>query len=178
MRCKNWQVISFAVALLIGAVGGPAGAADTGTSKHVAIIDDANVIDDYATNDRSLLGSFDYVGRWQHVRGKFDGRSNGTSTRSTRRGDVAILSFTGTRIRIFGVRGPSGGRAGIGLDRSSPAGGPRIDFYAPRLETHVLIYESPVLPTGMHTLTVLVWGTRDAGGHYYYVNIDGAEVES
>jgi hypothetical protein len=176
MRCTNWQLVSFAAALAFG-VHGRAAAADVNPPKHVAIIDDANVIDDYASDDKTLLGSFDYLGRWQHVRGRFDGRSNGTSTRSTRRGDVAILSFNGTRIRIFGVRGPSGGRARVGLDQASTRG-PRVDFYAAQLEPHALVYESPVLPAGMHTLTIVVLGTRDVGGRYYYVNIDDAEVES
>jgi hypothetical protein len=147
----------------------PAAADVAGTPPHVTIVDDAMV-------GRALLGRFDYVGSWQHVHGKHDGRSNGTSTRSTHVGDVAIFRFTGTRVRIYGVRGPSGGRGGIALDESSTGGRP-IEFYAPRLEPHVLVYESPVLPAGVHTVSIAVWGTRDRHGHFYYVNIDGAEFE-
>ncbi len=133
------------------------------------------MVDD-AVSGKALLGRFDYVGSWQHVHGKHDGRSNGTSTRSTRTSDVAIFRFTGTRVRIYGVRGPSGGRAGIALDEASTGGRP-VDFYAPRLEPHSLIYQSPVLSSGVHTVSIVVWGTRDERGRFYYVNIDGAEYE-
>lgn len=133
------------------------------------------VIDDDVTG-KAMLGTFDYIGKWQHVRGKFDGRTDGTSTRSTHTGDVAVLSFSGTRVRLFGIVGPSGGRAGIALDQTSTGGRP-VEFYAPKIRTHALIYQSPVLPAGVHTVTLAVWGTRDAKGRYYYVNIDGAEVD-
>jgi len=135
----------------------------------VAVIDDAS-------DGEALLGRFDYVGRWQHVRGKFDGRSNGTSTRSTHTGDVAIVRFEGTRIRLYGVRGPSGGRAGIALDLEST--GKPVDFYAPAVEPHALIYTSPELLPGVHTLSLVVWGLRDEHARFYYVNIDTAEIES
>ena len=105
-----------AAAAIATRAAAPATAADVwGTSAHITVVDDAMV-------GKALLGRFDYVGSWQHVRGKHDGRSNGTSTRSTHTGDVAIFRFTGTRVRIYGVRGPSGGRAGIALDESSTGG--------------------------------------------------------
>jgi hypothetical protein len=165
MPCTNWPVISLAAAFGLAAM---AGAGVAGTPRVIAV-DDAVV-------GKALLGRFDYVGSWQHVSVKHDGRSNGTSTRSTHIGDVAIFRFTGTRVRIYGVRGRSGGRAGIALDEASTGGRP-VDFYAPQLEPHALIYESPRLPAGLHTVSIAVWGTRDARGRYYYVNIDGAEFE-
>jgi hypothetical protein len=167
MRCTNWQIISFAAAGLIASMS-PVAAAPA-QSKHVAVIDDAQT-------GEALLGHFDYVGSWQHVSGKRDGRTNGTSTRSTHTGDVAILAFSGTRVRLYGVCGPSGGRAGVSLDKESTGGRP-IDFYAPHVETHMLVYQSPVLAEGVHTVSIAVWGTRNEHGRYYYVNIDGAEVD-
>jgi hypothetical protein len=166
MQCKNSPVIS---ALLLAAgialLSGSAAAA----LPHVTAVDDA-------VRGKALLDHFDYVGSWQHVRGKHDGRTDGTSTRSTHTGDVAIFRFSGTRVRIYGVRGPSGGRAGIALDEASTGGRP-VDFYAPRVEPHSLIYQSPILAPGVHTVSIVVWGTRNERGHYYYVNIDGAEFE-
>ncbi len=169
MRCISSRIVKRTIVaaglwLLV-----TSGAAPADPPRHVLVIDDATV-------GKALLGRFDYIGSWQHLRGKHDGRSNGTSTRSTHTGDVAVLSFTGTRVRIYGVRGPSGGRAGISLDEASTGGGP-VEFYAPRVTPHALIYGSPTLAAGVHTVTVVVWGTRNARGHYYYVNIDGAEVD-
>jgi hypothetical protein len=159
-----------AAAVIASDAAAPGAAADVAGTPHVTVVDDAMV-------GKALLGRFDYVGSWQHVRGKQDGRSNGTSTRSTHTGDVAIFRFTGTRVRIYGVRGRSGGRAGIALDEASTGGRP-VEFYAPLLEPHVLVYESPVLPAGVHTVSIAVWGTRDQHGRFYYVNVDGAEFES
>lgn len=167
MRCGSSPTISAAILalFLLGAATTAAPAA-----PRVTFIDDSVV-------GEALLGHFDYVGSWQCVRGKHDGRSDGTSTRSTHTSDVAIFRFVGTRVRIFGVLGPSGGRAGIALDEKSTTVGP-VDFYAPRLRTDALVYQSPVLPYGMHTVSIVVWGTRDVRGRFYYVNIDGAQVES
>lgn len=169
MQCTNWQIAKIAATLSVLATLGvaPDSAADR---RHTVIIDDA-------VTGKALLGRFDYVGRWQHVSGKNDGRSNGTSTRSTHTGDVAILGFSGTRVRLYGIRGPSGGRAGIALDETSTGGRP-VDFYTPRIETHALIYESPVLKAGVHTVSLAVWGTRNEHGRFYYVNVDGAEVDN
>ena len=175
MQCINSRAIKTAAACALAAAIGAATvagsiAAEPNGNRNVLVIDDAIV-------GKAMLGRFDYIGSWQHVHGKHDGRTNGTSTRSTHTGDVAILSFTGTRIRVFGIRGPSGGRAGVALDEASTGGRP-VDFYAAKQQTHALIYQSPVLPSGVHTLSIVVWGTRNEHGHYYYVNIDGAEVES
>jgi hypothetical protein len=166
MPCRSSPVISAAALALV--LLGAAAAAPAAT--HVTFIDDAVV-------GKALLGHFDYVGSWQHVRGKRDGRSDGTSTRSTHTSDVAIFRFVGTRVRIYGVLGPSGGRAGIALDEKSTGVGP-VEFYAPRLRTNALVYQSPVLPYGMHDVSIVVWGTRDPRGRFYYVNIDGAVVDS
>jgi len=158
---------ALAVALASIALGRAPAAA---SAPHVSVIDDA-------VTGKAMLGRFEYVGHWQRVSGKHDGRTNGTSTRSTRVSDVAILRFSGTRARIYGVVGPSGGQAGIALDGNSTGGKP-VDFYAPHLRPHALIYQSPILPAGVHTIAIAVWGTRDERGHFYYVNIDGAEIES
>ncbi len=173
MQCTSWPVIrpsAFAATVagvtLLGVTTGGAGAQ---SAKEILVVDDA-------LTGKAVLGRFDYVGKWQHVHDKHDGRSNGTSTRSTHVGDVAVFRFTGTRVRLYGVKGPSGGRAGIALDGASTGGLP-VDFYAPHVQTHVIFYQSPVLPDGVHNVSVAVWGTRNVRGHYYYVNIDGAETE-
>ncbi len=169
----SWPLINgFArfVSVALIALGGVCGLGGPVAARTSVVVDDGET-------GKALLGRFDFVGKWQLVRGKRDGRTNGTSTRSTRTGDVAVLGFSGTRVRIFGVLGPSGGRAGVSLDGASTGGTP-IDFYAPRIQTHALIYESPILPPGIHTVTLVVWGTRDERGRFYYVNIDGAEIDT
>jgi hypothetical protein len=168
MRRAN--ILTGAIAVAVAAAPAFAAAARSGPNgpTHVAVIDDA-------ADGAALPGRFEYIGTWQHVRGKFDGRSFGTSTRSTRLGDVAIVRFDGTRIRLYGVRGPSGGRAGVALDFVST--GAPVDFYAPTVTPHSLIYASGTLAPGVHTLSIAVWGLHDVRARSYYVNIDDAEVD-
>ena len=168
------QCINSAVSKITAAIG--ALTLFTVAAVHPAVAGTMLAIDDAVTG-KAMLGRFDFVGSWQRVRGKHDGRSNGTSTRSTRVGDVMILGFIGTRVRLYGIVGPSGGRAGIAVDQASTGGKP-VDFFSPRVKTHVLMYQSPVMPAGLHTVSVVVWGTRNQHGRFYYVNIDGAEVET
>jgi hypothetical protein len=128
------------------------------------------VIDDSTRGQ--FLNRFAYTGRWQHVSGYSDGRLDGTSSRSTHPGDSVVLTFEGSVVRIFGVRGPNGGDAGIGIDGKYYG---TADFYSPKKQTHALVFQSPPLAAGAHTVGVVVKG-RTASAHRAYVNIDGAQV--
>jgi hypothetical protein len=130
------------------------------------IVDGRIVVDD--ARQGSSLDQFQYVGRWEHVRDRYDGRSSGTSSRSRWESAAAILPFTGRRIYIYGVSGPNGGTALVSIDRGDRS--ERIDFASPAKVSHALVYASPPLSPGLHTLIVDVWGSK-------YVNIDGVEIE-
>ena len=119
---------------------------------------------------------FAYEGHWEHVTVRRDGRSLGTSSRSFHPGDRAVVWFSGTQIRLYGVVGPKGGYANVALD-----GNPqdeRPDFYAPAVHPGVLLYVSPMLELREHVLAITVSGVRDARGHGDYVNVDDAAVTS
>jgi hypothetical protein len=49
------------------------------------------------------------------------------------------------------------------------------DFYAPQKQTHVLVFASPPLTPGTHTLGIVVHGDPN-GSNRIYVNIDEIEV--
>jgi hypothetical protein len=103
------------------------------------------------------------------VSNRVDGRSSGTSSRSFHPGALAIVSFQGTGVKLYGVLGKKGGFADVWVDRRFA--GKRIDFYAPRVETNVLVYESPRLRYGVHTLALRVAAAREPHGGAY-ANID------
>lgn len=71
--------------------------------------------------------SFRYIGRWEHVSGLRDGRSAGTSSQSFSPSSTAELRFTGDAVRLYGVRGPKGGRAFVSIDGEPAA--KDIDFF-------------------------------------------------
>ena len=88
-------------------------------------------------------------------------------------GEVMTLPFTGSGIRLYGVRGPKQGVARILLDGESVA---EVDCYAPRVETQAVLYENTDLPWGFHDLTVEVTGRSHPDAKNCWVAIDAAMV--
>jgi hypothetical protein len=131
-------------------------------------------IDDAAIGPRAE--QFTYDGKWERVRGRKDGRSFGTSARSHHASDSATLRFKGTQVRLYGVLGKKGGFGTLLLDGALVPD--TVSFYAPRVRTNALIYTSPTLSDGMHTLVIQVGGVMEKNSRGDYVNIDGAEVLS
>jgi hypothetical protein len=128
--------------------------------------------DDAQTGPR--VGQFSYDGKWEHVRGRRDGRSFGTSARSHHASDSATFRFKGTQVRLYGVLGKKGGLGTLILDNVLVPDS--VSFYAPAVRTNALIYTSPSLSDGVHTLVIQVGGVTDKNSRGDYVNIDGAEV--
>lgn len=118
------------------------------------------------------LNHIDYTGTWEHVTGRADGRFQGTSTRSRRAGDAFVVPFDGALLHLYGVRGPNGGSAVVAIDGQYYG---TADFYAPQKQTHVLVFASPPLTSGTHTLGVVVHGDPN-GSNRIYVNVDEVEV--
>jgi len=120
----------------------------------------------------SGVGRFQFYGRWEHVRRFRDGRLFGTSSRTASLGAAVTLSFIGTAVQLYGVRGTGGGHAIITLD------GERfhdLDFYAPHKIVRAAVFTSPVLPQGLHRVTIAALGDARVPGHRSsYINISGA----
>jgi hypothetical protein len=119
-----------------------------------------------------LLNHFTYTGSWEHLSGRRDGRLQGTSSRSHDAGDSALLTFIGSSVRIYGVRGPNGGEAHVAIDGRYYG---TASFLAPQKQVHALVFASPELSPEPHAVGIVVKGDP-AGSHRAYVNIDGAEV--
>lgn len=132
--------------------------------------DRAVLVDDAQRGES--FNHFAYSGRWEHLTDRRDGRLDGTSSRSRFAGDSAVLTFIGSIVRIYGVRGPNGGEAHVAIDGRYYG---TASFEAPKKQVHVLVFASPTLSPEPHTLGIVVKGDP-AGSHRAYVNIDGAEV--
>ncbi len=123
---------------------------------------------------RDEAGQFRYVGHWEHATHHRDGRSLGTSSRSFHVGDTVTIRFLGTQIRVYGVRGPKGGHGAVTLDGQTSNASP--DFYGPSVQTGALVYASPLLAAGPHTVSIAVTGRHDPASSGGYVNVDDVAI--
>ncbi len=134
------------------------------------------VIDGRAVGNQ--LNQFFFVGHWVIVRGRNDGRLNGTSARSMVPGDFLYLGFKGIRLKVYGVLGPGGGIGILTLTNNVGQYTKELNFYAPQKRTRALMYISPELSEGqIHALTIKVSDQQPAP-HRAYVNVNYVEVEN
>jgi len=115
---------------------------------------------------------FEYIGEWRHSAANAE--TSGTNSYSSQPDDVARLRFTGSRVRFYSVTGP-----GHGIGAASVDGGPetRFDTYSPKRATGALMYQSPVLPYGSHTIDIRVADAKHPDARYTWVNVDRIEFE-
>jgi hypothetical protein len=97
----------------------------------------------------------------------------GTVSTDSTTGDTASMTFNGTQLRFYGVTAPDGGQATVSLDGHTTA---TIDFYSPAQTGDVLLWTSPVLPTGTHTFTLRVTGTSDPASSGSQIAVDDADI--
>jgi hypothetical protein len=121
------------------------------------------------------LGEACYVGHWEFVAGRSDGRYQGRSARSFTRGDSLAIPFYGSRLAIYGLTGPTGGKAELIVDSEPPV---TLDFYGPQRRTHVLVFQASHLDRGPHALMLVVSGLRNARSSGSYVNVDQVQVDA
>jgi methyl-accepting chemotaxis protein len=115
---------------------------------------------------------FEYIGEWRHSAANAE--TDGTNSYSSQPDDIARVRFTGSRVRFYSISGPGHGIGAVSVD-----GGPetRFDTYSPQRATGVLMYESPVLPHGPHTIEVRVADAKHPDARYTWVNVDRIEFE-
>jgi O-glycosyl hydrolase len=121
---------------------------------------------------------FDYSGSgWQHCSGSACGDPQdlyaGTTSWSGNAGDTVTFRFDGVQARLYGVRDSNGGIGDVSVD-----GGPstEVDFYAHSRAGNALMWQSPLLPSGSHTITLRVSGTKNPQSSGYLIALDRAEV--
>jgi hypothetical protein len=132
------------------------------------------VIDDTDTAGGGLR--VEYNGNW--ITGSQCGNTcfNGNDHYSKEVGATATYHFTGNYIAIYASLGPDHGTATFALDGESLSS--PLSYYDEVRVGEQLIYLSPKLEDGEHTLTITVTGDGPAGATDTYVTIDRAEVYS
>ncbi len=123
-------------------------------------------IDDSTTGTGS--NQFSYVGGyWYHSGAGCPGPNcsssypsyNNTSSWDSQVNEYVTLSFTGVRIKLYGVIDPMYGIGAVSIDGGAETS---VDFYASTHEGDQLLWTSPTLSAGTHTFKLRVTGNHNA----------------
>lgn len=90
-------------------------------------------------------------------------------------GSVATFTFTGTQARYYGFKRNDLGYAEISVDDVVKAS---VDCYSSSAIYDTMLYETPVLASGTHTLKIKVTGTKNASSSGTEVICDAFEYTS
>ncbi len=111
--------------------------------------------------------SISYSGTW----GTWSGNPgyNQTEHYSETTGSTATFTFTGTKARYYGFKRDDLGYAEILVDGQSVD---TVDCYSSVGQYFALLYETPLLTSGTHTLAVRVTGTQNASSSGTEIIVD------
>ena len=101
------------------------------------------------------------------------GWSGGSVAFSVEAGARATLMFNGTGASWIGWRGPQQGIATVYLDNVAVA---TVDAYAPANTVQAVLYSSPPVAAGPHTLAIEVTRTKNEASSDYLVSVDAFDV--
>ncbi len=112
-------------------------------------------------NDNAIgpgAAQFQYAGTGWQYGAATAGSFGGDQHVSAAAGDTATFRFTGTKVQLYGAKAPGYGIAGISIDGGEELA---VSAYAASRQEHALLYTSPELLNGAHTLTVRVTGEKE-----------------
>ncbi|MDR7295759.1 lysophospholipase L1-like esterase [Pelomonas aquatica] len=83
------------------------------------------------------------------------------------------VPFTGTQVKLYGGQAPAHGIAAVSIDGGAET---LVDAYSATRKDDVLLWSSPVLSAGSHTLKVRTTGAKNASATGTYVVGDRVDV--
>ncbi|MGH3601391.1 MAG: hypothetical protein ACRDQH_14150, partial [Pseudonocardiaceae bacterium] len=177
-RSIAWAVIPLAVTAVAGlAMAGGA----AGKPSHLVVKGQAAATSQTITVDDAIQGTgvdqFNYVGSdWGHAGGEGAPANpyDGTNSWANAAGDKVTFTFVGTQIKFYGITDPGHGIGAISIDGGTPT---NIDFYSAERTGNVLLWTSPVLPSGTHTLTLSWTGQKNAASTGTFITADRVTFE-
>ena len=115
---------------------------------------------------------YQYNTTWSYY-GAQSGAYNSDNHWSSAVNNYYQLSFDGTQVKVFTAKASNQGIAGISIDGGTET---LVDTYASTRSDDVLIYTSPVLTAGQHTVKVRVTGTKNASSSGTIITADRIDV--
>jgi hypothetical protein len=127
-----------------------------------------------SVNDNTLgsaANQFEYVGAWSY--GSQSGAYQSDNHWSNASGAYYQVDFSGSQVDLYMGKAPSHGIAAVSID-----GGPEtmVDLYAAARADQSLVYTSPTLAAGAHTLKVRVTATRNPSSGGTFVIADRVDI--
>lgn len=119
------------------------------------------------------LGQFNYSGKWNY--GTQANAYLEDNHWSSSRNAYYKVKFEGTQIKLYGATSNNHGIAAVSIDNGRET---NVDFYSSKRADNVLVYTSPVLKPGQHTLKVRVTGTKNSKSKGTNVTADRATIFS
>jgi hypothetical protein len=98
---------------------------------------------------------------------------NTTSASSVATNATATMAFNGTQVHLYGNTHPNHGIAAVSIDNGDEV---MVDFWGTTRRGYQLVWSSPNLIAGNHTIKVRVTGTHNAVAGGVYVVIDAIAV--
>ncbi len=83
------------------------------------------------------------------------------------------VKFNGNQVKLYGIGDPGHGIAAVSIDGGSETD---VDFYTSSRQASHVVWTSPVLATGQHTLKVRVTGRRNAAATGATISADRVDV--
>jgi hypothetical protein len=117
---------------------------------------------------------FNYVGGWNSNYDPNGAPYLNTNSWSRNVNDTVSFAFNGTQVELYGVKGPNHGIGAVSIDGGSET---MVDFYGPR-QGNVVVWTSPTLAPGPHTLRLRVTGSKNPSSSDSYVVPDRIDIIS
>ncbi len=133
------------------------------TAPSITIVNDATT--------GTGLNQFEYSGTWNTSTGT--GKYNNDDHYSLVTNSYYQVRFSGTQISIYASKASHHGIAAVSIDGGAETD---VDFYAATRQDNVLIWTSPTLTTGTHTLKVRVKGTKNSASTGYVIVADRVNI--
>jgi hypothetical protein len=118
--------------------------------------------------------AINYSGGWNFGESTYPW-SGGTATYTVEAGAMATFPFTGTSVDWIGYRGRYGGIVRVYLDGSQVA---ELDTYSAEEQAQVVVYASPPLTPGNHTLIVELTELKNPAANTGETAVDAFDVRN
>ncbi|WP_068604287.1 glycosyl hydrolase [Paenibacillus swuensis] len=139
------------------------------TADRIVVTPASTVLNDATVG--TGLNQFEYSGTWSTSTG--GGKYQGNDHYSATTGSFYQVDFNGKQVKIYGTKDAHHGIAGVSIDGGAEV---QADFYGASRVDNTLVWTSPVLSSGNHTVKVRVTGTKNASSTWNVITADRVEV--
>jgi hypothetical protein len=150
------------------------GTKNASSTGNIITADRIDVLTPVTVNDNTTgtgNNQYQYNTTWSY--GSQSGAYNNDNHWSSVTNNYYQLSFNGTQAKVFTATASNQGIAAISIDGGTET---LVDTYASSRSDDVLIYTSPVLTAGQHTLKVRVTGTKNTSSSGNIITADRIDV--